>query len=235
MAKTTDSNCRATDQNFGNRKEIATSLEPNGYRLKIVTGIVSDMRKSLAILLVITCGYFSIIAFGQSAKSQAQTQVNLSDLLELFTPISIADENFIANANQNALVRLSFRCDVGFIDDGTNYWALKTAGASEALINEIVRCTQPSTIEKVRAERKNLTEQQMCRSQKAVAGDLVRLLYRGKDVAGRKRVLNAMNEFIKRYDQDDRCEDPDTNELLKWLKVQIPRIQVIIKNLEEVN
>lgn len=192
------------------------------------------MRKRLVILLLIISGSFSTIAFSQSSKAQPQTQVNLSDLLELFTPISIADENFIANANQNALVRLSFRCDVGFIDDGTNYWALKTAGASEALMQEIVRCTQPSTIEKETANRKALTEKQIFLSQKEVVSDLIRLLFRGKDAAARKRTLVAMNEYIKRYSEDDRYTDPGTDELLQWLRVQVPRMHKIIRELDAV-
>lgn len=165
-----------------------------------------------------------MIAFGQSAKPESKPQVSLSDLLELFTPKNVANENFIADANQNALIRLSWRCDVGFIDDGTNYWALKTAGASEALIKEVARCTQPSTIEKETAERKRLSDQQLFLSQKTVVSDLIRLLFRGKDIAARKRFAAAGEEYIKRYGEDDRYGDPGTDELLMWLKVRTPKI-----------
>ncbi len=182
------------------------------------------MRNSLIIPLVILSLSLTAIVSGQMRGSGADRQVQFPEQLLLFSPKAGSDSDLIGNANKEALKLLAERCDVGFVDDGTNYWALRTAGASDELIKEIEKCTSPSTREAIATARKNLSEEQDFLQQKIVVGDLVRMLYRDtKTFAGKRRFLIAGKEYIRRY-SDDHYGDPGLDELLTWLKFRVPVI-----------
>ncbi|MFT3746315.1 MAG: hypothetical protein QM785_18745 [Pyrinomonadaceae bacterium] len=130
--------------------------------------------------------------------------------------------------NVSALDFLESNCNVGFIDDGTNYWALRTVGASEELMRKVERCTSAANSEQILTERGRLTEGQIQDRERMLIGDLYRKMYARKDIDGRKRTLRIGEEYLLRYAEDDRYHDPGTNELLLYLKGVVPKMKAHI-------
>lgn len=117
------------------------------------------------------------------------------------------------------------RC-VDFVDNGTNFWALKTLGASEALLKEIDTCLSAENRAIILNRLAATPESELTVSKATVFGDVIRSLYIKKDIANRKRFLEAGREFIRRFG-DELC----AAELVEWLKITIPKVETAIEKM----
>jgi len=188
-------------------------------------------RKELLLSLFLTVIVCSA-TFGQAKVIEQKYPVRLQELLDFFRPPTIGSDTTILEANNRVLAFLAERCDIGFVDDGTNYWALRTAGATDEIMREVDRCTTPAIRSRNNTDRKFLTEAQIHLKERVVISELVRLLWPGKDINARKRSIVAAQEYVKRYRTDDRYSDPGTDELLQYLIIQVPKMEQRVSTMK---
>lgn len=189
------------------------------------------LMRLLAILSV-----FLIASLGVSSQSLPKTKpqpITVVEIFENFRVQTYPQTETNARQNQKAIEMVLKRCDIGFVDDGTNFWALRTAGANEELLRQVEKCTSPTRKLEIAEMEKALTEESRHFNKKALVSDLVRFLFVNKTVEGRHRTIIACKEYVARYG-DDRFGDPGADQLLKWIKATLPKMQAAVSNMEAV-
>lgn len=180
---------------------------------------MNPRRLLLALILGSAC---CSAIFGQGSASKNKEPVSVLNLIEFFAVVKLPNEN------ASALELLDRNCNVDFIDDGTNFWALRTVGASEELMKRVDSCTSAAIRDRINAERSTLSEEQIQIQERLFIGNLFRKMFTRKDIAGRRRTLAVGEEYIRRYEEDDRFGDPGTDELLQYLKPLVPKWKAAI-------
>ena len=171
--------------------------------------------------------------FAQPKAIEMKSPATVRDILEAFkAPFPF---NEPAELNNDAIKMIQHHCDIGFVDDGTNYWVLRTAGANEALMREVERCTSPQRRREALEMTNKADELSVYTAKKILIKDLIHFLFPYKDIVGRMRTIAACKEHVLRYGETDRFGDPGTDELLNWIKATLPKMESAVSRMQEIH
>lgn len=138
-------------------------------------------------------------------------------LIDLF--LTADTENTVDIVELKVVKLVRKRC-VDFIDNGITFSALKAVGATDSLIKEMDTCLSAESraiiLNRVAATPADV----QTAANATILGDVIRFLFRKKDLAGRKRFIEAGREFLRRFG-DESC----AAELADWLRFNIPKAQ----------
>jgi hypothetical protein len=144
-----------------------------------------------------------------------------------FQADAIRDPKDVERFEQNALSILKKNCNVDFIDDGTNYRALRMIGVRESTIAEIDKCRSPERNAIIVNRRASSPPEKLAEEEMVVLTDLIQIFSRWKDLAGRKRLVEIGGEFLRRWEFDPGCK-----EMVDWLKTRLPKEEKEIRAME---
>jgi hypothetical protein len=179
-----------------------------------------------------------------STELVANASQDIDALIEITTPgnralgplvfydlIAVVGDPYLkeTDRNQAAIELLRRNCNVDFINDGTNYRALRTIGISENVIAEIDKCRSPEQNAIIVNRRAAEPREKLKAEEMSVMHDVIRVVSQSKDLAGRKRFIDVAREFLLRWESDE-----DAREMNEWLKQRIPIVEQQIKTLETV-
>ena len=151
---------------------------------------------------------------------------NPLDIRTLMDLLLTGDKEKTIEVIEPKVVKLVRQRCVDFIDNGTNFWALRTVGASENIMKEIDTCLSAESRSVVLNRLAATPESEQTVEKASVFGEVIRFFFTKKDLAGRKRFLEASREFIRRFG-DELC----AVELVDWLKVTIPKVETTIQKM----
>lgn len=230
------------------QKNLAFSKPADDIRSSGATPSADTERKMLRVLAtyiydLITNPVFESTA-GLDIVQAGKAAHQLDTLLEftaagnaLYGPLKFAtifqetelirEPKDVERFEQIALGILKKNCNVDFIDDGTNYRALKMIGVSDNLIAEIDKCRSAERNAIIVNRRASSPSEKLKEEEMAVMVNLIHIFSKWKDIAGRKRLVEVGGEFIRRWESD-----AEAKEMLDWLKTRLPKEEQTIKTME---
>lgn len=168
----------------------------------------------------------TLIAFTDPIRREETKSypLKISDLLFLYTRTDPEQEH--DSLDKRALEIVRTRC-VDFLDDGTTFWSLRTIGASDELMREVSKCVSPERHTFLSNRRAGFPAAELKKQEIVLVDELIRILFQKKDLANRRRFLEAGREYLRRWEFD-----PDAKELVDWLKARWTVEEEKIKVLE---